>query len=54
MASADNANDPGNFTAFIGYEWTSLVAGNNMHRVVIFRDGEESARQVEPFTMTEP
>ena len=54
MSSADAANDPGNFTAFIGYEWTSLVAGNNMHRVVIFRDDEETARQVEPFTMTEP
>jgi hypothetical protein len=54
MESAETFNDPGEFTAFIGYEWTSLVAGNNMHRVVIFRDDMDTARQVEPFTMTEP
>ncbi len=54
MSAAEAANDPGRFTAFIGYEWTSLVAGNNMHRVVIFRDGMNQARQVEPFTMTPP
>jgi hypothetical protein len=54
MDSADKFNDPGEFTAFIGYEWTSLVAGNNMHRVVIFRDDKSSARRVEPFTMTPP
>ncbi len=54
MEAAEDANDPGTFSAFIGYEWTSLVSGNNMHRVVIFRDGIDRANQVEPFTMTEP
>ncbi|MEM8769763.1 MAG: DUF3604 domain-containing protein, partial [Pseudomonadota bacterium] len=54
MKAAEDANDPGTFTAFIGYEWTSLVAGNNMHRVVVFRDGMDRADEVEPFTMTEP
>ena len=51
---AEAFNDPGHFTAFIGFEWTSLIQGNNMHRVVIMRDGPVRARQVAPFTMTPP
>jgi hypothetical protein len=51
---AEYFNDPGVFTALIGFEWTSLIQGNNMHRVVIMRDGSTRARQVVPFTMTAP
>ncbi len=51
---AETFNDPGHFTALIGFEWTSLIKGNNMHRVVIMRDGPVRARQVVPFTMTAP
>jgi len=54
IADAENFNDPGRFTALIGFEWTSLIKGNNMHRVVIMRDGAVRARQVVPFTMTAP
>jgi hypothetical protein len=54
VADAEAFNDPGRFTAFIGFEWTSLIKGANMHRVVIMRDGPVRARQVVPFTMTAP
>ena len=44
---ADQHNQPGVFTALIGYEWTQLV--NNLHRVVIFKDDANKAGQVVPF-----
>ena len=36
---AEEYNQPGSFTAFIGYEWSSSRGGGNMHRIVIFKDG---------------
>ena len=38
IKSAEEANDPGHFTAFIGFEWTSNTGGNNLHRNILFRD----------------
>ena len=51
VAAAEKYNDPGKFTALIGYEWTSLVKGNNLHRVVVYRDNGDKAIQRLPFTM---
>lgn len=54
ILAAEENNEPGVFTALIGFEWTSLVKGGNMHRNVIFRDGADRVRQVVPFTTVPP
>ena len=51
MELADQYNDPGEFTAFIGYEWTSQPGGNNLHRVVVFRGDKASVDPVLPFSL---
>ncbi|MCZ6476513.1 MAG: DUF3604 domain-containing protein [Gammaproteobacteria bacterium] len=54
VGAAEDYNDPGRFTAFIGFEWTSLVTGNNMHRVVIYRDDASKALQIPAYTTYPP
>jgi len=54
IKAAEEANEPGRFTAFIGFEWTSNTGGNNLHRNVIFRENGAKASLVEPFTTQKP
>ncbi len=54
LKAAEAYNQPGQFTAFIGFEWTSNTGGNNLHRVVVFRDDADKAGRVEPYTTIRP
>jgi hypothetical protein len=50
---ADEYDEPGRFTAVIGYEWTSTENGNNLHRNVLYRGDGDEARKVLPYTTAE-
>ena len=54
IRAAEKYNEPGRYTAFIGYEWTSNTGGNNLHRVLVYRDGGEKASVTEPYTTLKP
>jgi hypothetical protein len=54
IQAAEKYNEPGKYTAFIGYEWTSNTGGNNLHRVIIYRDGAGKASVTEPYTTLKP
>ncbi|MCX2982929.1 DUF3604 domain-containing protein [Halieaceae bacterium IMCC14734] len=50
LETADRYNEPGRFTAMIGYEWTPTQSGDKLHRNVLYRGDAESASQMMPFT----
>jgi hypothetical protein len=54
VRESDAYYEPGKFTTMFGFEWTSLVNGDNLHRNVIFRDGPDKVLQALPFTTTAP
>ena len=48
--TASKYNAPGAFTVFNGYEWSSTIDGDNLHRVVMFQDGPDRVKQILPFS----
>lgn len=50
LETADRYNDPGQFTALIGYEWTPTQSGDKLHRNVLYRGDAKTASQMMPFT----
>ncbi len=48
LGIVERYNEPGKFTAFMGFEYTLMDGGNNLHRNLIFRDGKDKVSTVMP------
>ena len=46
---ADEYNEPGVFTALVGWEWSSIPGGANLHRVVVSDSSGKVAQTYDPF-----
>ncbi|NCF51402.1 DUF3604 domain-containing protein [Gammaproteobacteria bacterium] len=50
MDAADRHDEPGKFTAFMGWEWSSTPQGQNLHRVLIMKGDRSNGETFIPFT----
>ena len=50
MEAADRHNEPGTFTAFMGWEWSSTPQGQNLHRVIVMRGDKDNGDEFVPYT----
>ena len=53
LAIAEQYYKPGQFTPLLGFEWTSVPGGSNLHRVVLFRDDIDTVSKVRPLSAAE-
>jgi len=53
IAIADAYNNPGKFSTLIGWEWSSIPAGANLHRVVFTASDASVASQFDPFSSSD-
>lgn len=48
MQAADRHNEPGKFTALVGWEWTQSASGANLHRIIVSDTDGQTASSFDP------